>query len=157
MAIKTQASNERVGIQTGFVVGKIVNTPYISEEKYGHALNLKFASPKLPFDIEDKVFFDDTNSWKIDLVMQAGDVKPIGVTENDAGEKINEWEESDLHGKDIQVLAYQHQYINIFDYLPADATEEVKASVMKRFTIWEQKKLSGGNGTPKVKKDDVGF
>jgi hypothetical protein len=158
MAFKAKASKERVGIQTGFAKGKITNKPSISEEKFGYALNLTFESPQLPFPIEDKVFFDDNTSWKLDLVMQAGDCKPIGVTENDAGDKVNEWEETHLENKDIQVLVYQHQYINIFDYIPADATDEVKAGVMKRFTIWENKKLKGGQGTNAVKKDeDVPF
>lgn len=155
MAIKTKASKERVAIQTQFVKGQVTNVPSISDEKFGYALNLTFTSPKLPFPIEDKVFFDDEKSWKIDLVMQAGGVQPIGVTENDAGEKVNEWEETDLGDKEIQVLVYQHEYINIFDYIPADATEEVKAAVMKRFTIWENKKLNPGNGTgKKIPKDD---
>jgi len=150
MAIKTKKSEERPPVPTTFYTGKIVNTPELETTQYGFALNLTWKandSSKIPFEITKKVFFDDEKTWILDRLFQNAKCTPISVQQV-GDDTVNEWEEADLEGKEIDALVYQEQYTNIFDFIATDAEEDKRTQLMKRF----QSVQKNGNGNGKNKK-----
>jgi len=80
--------------------------------------------------------------WKVSRLMKQAKVEPITVTE-EGGQEYETYDESMLQGKALIALMYRKPdtgYMEIFDFLPEDATDDQKSALFTRFEKWFGKK-----------------
>lgn len=145
MPFEVKKSSERKTVQTSFYPVTILEAE-IKDISGTDVLEVTVGSSDLPFEIRKSFWFDENKMFIIDRLFTYAGCNPTAQRTDASGEIVNTWDEKDLKQKDLVALVYQEDFLNVFDFLPSDASDEDKTRLMKRYQKYLASKSERNNG-----------
>jgi len=145
-------------ISTDFYEGEVISVKDVILIDGWLVMFVTWRSPEIPFDVKKMIKCRPENDYFLDKVFKAA-----GLTGVKGEDDSIEYREQDLVGTKLLALCYQDDYVNIFDFLPMDASIEVQNKAKAKYDAYMNKVANKDSGkTVKVddndeKKNDLPF